>query len=66
MEVDTLMKIASGKFPSNNNSRIGILLNTQDYNCYNSLISTVASQNFIRFLHEKAEVLKTFSNSAFL
>ena len=35
-----------------------IPLNTQDYNCYNWPVSTVAPQNFIRFLHQKAEVLK--------
>ena len=36
-----------------------ILRNRQDHiNCYNLLISTVAPQNFIRFLHQKAEVLK--------
>ena len=35
-----------------------ILLNTQDYDCYNWLISTVAPQNFIKFLQQKAEVLK--------
>ena len=35
-----------------------ILLNTQDYNCYNFDISSVAPQNFIKFLYLKAEVLK--------
>ena len=34
-----------------------ILLNTQDYNCYNFDIFSVAPQNFIKFLYQKAEVL---------
>ena len=29
-------------------------------------ISTVAPENFIKFLHQKAEVLNAFSNNAFL
>ena len=53
MEFDTLMKI-----PFKWNSRIEILLNTQDYNCYNFDISSVAPQNFMIFLHQKAEILK--------
>ena len=39
-----------------------LLLNTQDDNCYTAYISTVratvAPQNFIKFLHQKAEVLE--------
>ena len=34
-----------------------ILLNREDYSCYTADISTVAPQNFIKFLHQKAEVL---------
>ena len=33
-------------------------LNTQDYYRYTTDISTVAPQNFVRFFHEKAEVLR--------
>ena len=34
------------------------LLNTQDYNCYATDISTVTSQNFIKFFHQKAKGLR--------
>ena len=34
------------------------LLNAQDYNCYTTDISTVSPQTFIKFLHQKAEVLR--------
>ena len=55
MEPDTLMRIS---FKLLYNSRMEILLNTQDYNCYSFDMFSVTPQNFIKIFYQKAEVLK--------